>query len=129
MTKPRDRSQSAYRRAARADQLAQERLYEQQRRAVGGQPRAVWQFGLSCHICGCPIHSWQFFNLDHVLPRSRGGINRRKNRRLTHVICNKVKSNTVGFRLRTAAEREAARPRITPEDWRRLEKVWAGEPG
>lgn len=88
-----------------------------------------WYPGATCHICGTPIHSWQKFNWDHVEPMSRGGARGRKNKKLTHMLCNSVKGDSFPFSLRTTADRYTVSQRVSPATYARLQAVWRGEPG
>ena len=46
-----------------------------------------------CYLCNKPITNMQEANIDHVIPRSRGGSNRMSNLRLTHESCNTIKAD------------------------------------
>jgi len=87
-----------------------------------------WFEGMSCSICGTTVWPWQEFNYDHGQPVSRGGRRGRINKAFAHVLCNSVKADRFPFSLRTAADREAVRRFITPRTFRRLQRIWAGEP-
>lgn len=94
-------------------------------------PQAVtprrWYPGMTCSICGAEIRSYQRFNRDHTIPRAAGGPAGRKNKAPAHVLCNLVKGSRHPFSMRTADEREQVRVRVTPDTWRRLLRIWAGE--
>lgn len=45
-----------------------------------------------CPLCG-RIMTFKTCNVDHIIPRSRGGSNARLNLRLTHVVCNRLRGN------------------------------------
>ncbi len=47
----------------------------------------------NCYLCGTPIYTLLGADIDHVRPRSRGGVDIRENMRLAHPVCNVVKSN------------------------------------
>jgi RNA-directed DNA polymerase len=46
-----------------------------------------------CPLCNEPIISLDEANLDHILPKSRGGSNDRENLQLVHRKCNTRKGN------------------------------------
>lgn len=48
-----------------------------------------------CYLCGFPIADIHDSNLDHVIPRSRGGKGLDNNMRLTHQWCNTRKGNSL----------------------------------
>lgn len=87
-----------------------------------------WVPGNFCSICGTYIFSVQSFNWDHEIPMSRGGRRGRPNKRFAHLLCNSVKGDRFPFSLRTPAEREAARAFVRPQTYRKLQKIWKGEP-
>lgn len=72
---------------------------------------------------------WQRFNWDHEIPVSKGGRRGRLNRRIAHCLCNSVKGDRYPFSLRTKAEREAFKAHVLPRTYRRLQRIWNGEPG
>ena len=96
---------------------------------LAAQHPSRWFLGMTCAICGTPITPWQDFNRDHHIPLSRGGRRGRINKVWAHCLCNSVKGNRHPFSLRTPADREAIRPHVNPRTYRRLERIWAGEPG
>lgn len=48
-----------------------------------------------CQICGEPIESKSEGNIDHIIPKSRGGGNTQKNLQLTHISCNSDKGSKI----------------------------------
>lgn len=46
-----------------------------------------------CYLCGEPILPGQHYNLDHVIPRSKGGPTEPHNLRPTHCNCNQAKAD------------------------------------
>jgi len=45
-----------------------------------------------CPLCG-KVMTMQTCNVDHILPKSRGGSNALSNLRLTHILCNQMRGN------------------------------------
>lgn len=97
-----------------------------ERRHPGAASPRRWAPGLSCSICGTPIHRWQRFNWDHVIPMSRGGKRGRSNKAHAHLLCNSVKNDRYPFSLKTDDERARIRAHLRPETWARLLTIWAG---
>lgn len=60
-----------------------------------------------CHLCGKPVNP-DYYDVDHVLPRSKGGTEDPQNLRLSHPFCNRSKQDrtdyTGGLPLRYAHE-------------------------
>jgi len=48
-----------------------------------------------CHLCGKPANV-HYFDLDHVVPRSRGGTDDESNLCLSHPYCNRSRGNRMG---------------------------------
>ena len=48
-----------------------------------------------CYICNKKINHLKDANLDHVIPKSKGGSNKPKNLRLTHIECNYEKADNI----------------------------------
>lgn len=46
-----------------------------------------------CYLCGKPILNVRDYNIDHVVPRSRGGIDAPSNWRPVHRKCNEEKGS------------------------------------
>ena len=46
-----------------------------------------------CYLCGKSM-VWEECNLDHVIPLSKGGEDKRHNVRVTHIDCNSAKADT-----------------------------------
>ena len=46
-----------------------------------------------CGICGMQIESAWDANVDHIVPRSKGGSGSRTNLQAAHIICNSAKGN------------------------------------
>lgn len=53
-----------------------------------------------CGICGLEIASKDEMNLDHIIPRSRGGSDDESNLQLSHAICNRLKGDKQSFTIR-----------------------------
>ena len=49
-----------------------------------------------CGICGKRIEPWKKMHIDHILPRSKGGTDDRKNLQAAHAACNMKKGNRIG---------------------------------
>src|SRR5580765_5993985 len=58
--------------------------------AVKGVKRVqVWdKTGGHCHYCGCELHPFWSFTIDHVIPKSRGGTNAIENLVAACPVCN-----------------------------------------
>lgn len=65
---------------------------------------------LICYICGKSINL-QNANIDHVIPRSRGGSNKMGNLRLVHIQCNSKKSNLLPTEILCAVPLDMAKIR------------------
>jgi 5-methylcytosine-specific restriction endonuclease McrA len=50
------------------------------------------QYGLICQLCTDPIASAEEATLDHIIPKSKGGVDARHNLQLAHRECNNKKS-------------------------------------
>jgi 5-methylcytosine-specific restriction endonuclease McrA len=75
----------SYRRHAakrRADSRAQKAI---RRAAIYQRDHGI------CHICGDAI-AWEYFEIDHVIPRSRGGSDDEENLKASHRRCNRHKA-------------------------------------
>lgn len=44
-----------------------------------------------CYLCGKPIKKKDKYNIDHVIPSSRGGVDAPSNWRVVHYSCNEEK--------------------------------------
>ncbi len=54
-----------------------------------------YKAGVPCHLCGLPIADWIIYQhhplsgtVDHIIPRSLGGLDRGSNRAPAHACCN-----------------------------------------
>jgi 5-methylcytosine-specific restriction endonuclease McrA len=56
------------------------------------------QRGEVCGICGRPLQPGQKLHLDHVLPRSWGGMDYPSNLRVSHATCNLRRGNQLRIR-------------------------------
>ena len=69
-----------------------------------------------CHICGYPIDyaipspDPMSFEVDHVIPLARGGVDELANKAASHRVCNRAKWHTL-------AEDNAPRTFITARTW------------
>ena len=41
-------------------------------------------YGMTCHLCGHPIHTWNEYEVDHITPQSAGGTHDLANLRPAH---------------------------------------------
>lgn len=57
-----------------------------------------------CGICGYVIVSIEDATIDHIYPRSLGGLNEFENKQIAHGRCNVKKSNKVGFTLKRSVK-------------------------
>ena len=57
----------------------------------------LFSAGNLCGLCGLPME-YQDANIDHKIPRSKGGANSLNNMQLTHVKCNQKKADTAWHR-------------------------------
>jgi len=67
--------------------------------------------GTLCRYCRRPMHRWQGLDLDHLIPRSMGGIGGPT--MLAHARCNRGQ----GARIANARARRRHRPRPAGRRW------------
>lgn len=79
-----------------------------------------------CTICGESIRQWQRWSWDHVIPMSRGGRRGKSNKAPAHVLCNCIKGDRYPFAMKTTAERQYIKSRVSPQTWARLCMIWSG---
>ena len=80
-----------------------------------------------CQYCG-KIFKEKELNMDHVLPRDRGGVTSWENVVTSCILCNSRKSNRLpkeaGMRLLKEPKKPASRPFVSSLYGKRLEKSW-----
>jgi 5-methylcytosine-specific restriction endonuclease McrA len=62
--------------------------------------------GGACYLCQRPFETFKDVTIDHLIPRSKGGLDKLENYRLAHAECNQLKAD------------------LTPEDFLAFQK-WA----
>lgn len=62
-----------------------------------------------CYLCGKPILKVKDYNIDHVHPKSRGGLDAPSNWRPVHRLCNQKKGSLTYEEYRLWIELEAKR--------------------
>lgn len=62
----------------------------------------VARCGGACGICGLP--TGPKFDFDHIIPVTKDGPHTEANLQVAHPVCNKLKSNKIGFRIRPVPE-------------------------
>jgi 5-methylcytosine-specific restriction endonuclease McrA len=55
--------------------------------------RLLQRDGWTCGICGQPIHAQHELDIDHVIPKSRGGADTWGNVRASHSSCNRSRGD------------------------------------
>lgn len=55
-----------------------------------------------CHICSCPVHAGDAWDLDHVLPLALGGADEPDNLAPAHTKCHREKTRQDVHRIRKA---------------------------
>lgn len=53
-----------------------------------------------CGICGLEIASKDDMNIDHIVPRSKGGSDDESNLQLSHALCNRLKGDKTSYTIR-----------------------------
>ena len=59
--------------------------------------RIMQRDGLLCRLCGHPIKGSSDVEMDHIIPRSRGGASDDSNLQIAHGFCNRVKGTRDGL--------------------------------
>lgn len=53
----------------------------------------LWEAGVPCFVCGKNIEDYLLCTIEHVVPRSLGGANQKRNLSISHNVCNEFRGS------------------------------------
>lgn len=66
------------------------------RKCLKARKLKLWEKGSrNCYVCGKKIKDKAQASIEHIIPLSRGGSNRRDNTALSHIVCNMKRKNSM----------------------------------